>query len=223
VKIITPNWPAPATIKACTTLRTSWVPPKENIISLLALPSDPVWLKQIHSTNVVPAEDIYRHQEADASYTNEQGRVCLVLTADCLPILICNRQGTHIAAIHAGWRGLAKGIIENTIQSLNLAPEDIFAWMGPAIGPQKFEVGIDVYQAFTEQDAECTSCFSSCAPNKWLANLYQLASKRLNNLGITQIYGGEYCTHTQQDLFFSYRRDGSSTGRMASLIWIDKK
>jgi YfiH family protein len=226
---ITPNWPAPASVKACTTTRTLWGSPdpgsndpteRARLQSLLALPADPIWLKQIHSTIAVPAEQNQLNTEADASYTDQTGRVCLVLTADCLPILVCNQQGTQVAAIHAGWRGLANGVIENTIRAMKTDPAQLLVWFGPAIGPQKFEVGTDVYQAFTQNNAALDTCFIPCAPEKWLANLYELAAARLNQIGVNKIFGGEYCTHTQSDLFFSYRRDQGKTGRMASVIWI---
>jgi len=230
MNLITPNWPAPAHVNACTTVRSSWGGPDQSeesssnrahLVSLLSLPTDPVWLKQTHSNIVVTANPNYRDAEADAAYADQPGQICLVLTADCLPVLICNRQGTRVAAAHAGWRGLANGIIENTVNAMQLAPADLLVWLGPAIGPQKFEVGDDVYQAFTNQDPEGASCFIAAKPGKWLANLYQLATRRLNKLGIHQVFGGEYCTHTQDDLFYSWRRDQQKAGRMASLIWID--
>lgn len=226
---ITPDWPAPASVKAFTTTRTLWGSPdpgsndpaeRARLQSLLALPADPIWLKQIHSTIAVPAESTQINCEADASYTDQPDRVCLVLTADCLPILVCTQQGTQVAAIHAGWRGLANGVIENTIQAMKVDPSQLLVWIGPAIGPQKFEVGADVYQAFTQKNAKLDTCFTPCAPEKWLANLYELAAARLNQIGVNKIFGGKYCTYTQSDLFFSYRRDQGKTGRMASVIWI---
>lgn len=226
---ITPDWPAPASVKAFTTTRTTWGSPdpgsndpaeRARLKSLLSLPADPIWLKQTHSTIAVPAEYTKVNCEADASYTDQPDRVCLVLTADCLPVLVCNQQGTQVAAIHAGWRGLANGVIENTIQAMKTDPAQLLVWFGPAIGPQKFEVGIDVYQAFTQNNAKLDTCFIPSTPEKWLANLYELAAARLNHIGVNKIYGGEYCTYTQNDLFFSYRRDQAKTGRMASMIWI---
>ncbi len=152
--LIQPDWPAPANIHACTTTRHVWgenntSEPGERakLVSFLNLPNEPVWLKQTHSTIALPAIQANRNLEADASYTDQRGAVCLVLTADCLPVLICNQQGTQVAAIHAGWRGLAAGVIENTIQAMNTDPASLLIWLGPAIGPQKFEVGRDVYDA----------------------------------------------------------------------------
>ncbi len=222
MKFIQPNWPAPKQIKAYTTVRDGWGGPKEShpLQQLLHLPEEPIWLTQTHSIHVIEATPENREKTADASFTNNKHRVCVVLTADCLPILICNKQATHVAAIHAGWRGLSQGIIEATFDVLKLAADDLLVWLGPAIGPQKFEVGHDVFDAFTRQHPESASAFIAYKEGKWLANLYALASLRLRGLGISQIYGGHYCTYTQNDLFFSYRRDQKNTGRMASLIWI---
>lgn len=231
MRIIHPEWPAPAPIRAFTTTRESWgdmnlssTDPQERarLVSSCSLPSEPRWLKQTHSTIAVPAESSANDLEADASYTNLPGQICMVLTADCLPVLICNRAGTQVAAIHAGWRGLAAGVIENTVSAMQQDANDLLVWLGPAIGPDKFEVGLDVYQAFTEHDPASATAFKPGNPEKWFANLYQLARLRLNHLGIHSIYGGDYCTYTQQDLFYSWRRDQSKTARLASLIWIDQ-
>ncbi|HTM63645.1 MAG TPA: peptidoglycan editing factor PgeF [Gammaproteobacteria bacterium] len=232
MNIIKPDWPAPAHIHAYTTTRQVWgenttgasdatAEERTQLVSLLSLPAEPLWLKQTHSTIAVRAENAVDGVEADASYTSQTGQICLVLTADCLPVLICDKAGKNAAAIHAGWRGLAKGVMESTVHAMDAKPNDLMVWLGPAIGPNKFEVGPDVYQAFVEYDQDCTTCFTPHYQEKWMANLYQLAVRRLNKIGIHAIYGGEYCTHTQKDLFFSYRRDRSKTGRMASVIWID--
>lgn len=232
MKFIQPHWPAPANIMAYTTLRDGFSgrhaqSGSENgesrLQALLKLPNTPVWLKQVHGTGVVPALPASLEREADASYASEPGQVCVVLTADCLPILICNKLGTRVAAIHAGWRGLAAGVIESTLAALEQPGKDLMAWLGPAIGPERFEVGEDVFHAFTSRHADAKSAFAPCSPGKWLANLYDLARMRLNLSGLTQTYGGEYCTYRQQDLFYSYRRDKGNTGRMASLIWINPK
>lgn len=232
---LTPHWPAPASIKAYTTVRNSWgtcTPHHEQTSSsetdqanqhlktLLDLPDSPIWVKQTHSAIALEALPSNQSQVADATYTNKINHVCAVLTADCLPILVCNKQGTHVAAIHAGWRGLAGGIIESTLERLNQPATELLIWLGPAIGPSKFEVGKDVYDAFMNTHAESVSAFIPYRENKWLANLYELAKIRLKLLNITQIFGGDYCTFSQSDLFFSYRRDQGKTGRMASLIWI---
>lgn len=229
-----PEWPAPPHIKAYTTLREGWGGRKlqqnptdpsaesRRLQALLHLPEEPIWLTQTHSSIVIPAETANKEQIADASFTTALNRVCTVLTADCLPLLICNKAGTHIAAIHAGWRGLAGGIIENTLNALNQPSDDLLVWLGPAIGPSKFEVGEDVYSAFTNKHSESALAFIPHASGKWLANLYELAKIRLKFMGISKIYGGHFCTYSQEELFYSYRRDHGNTGRMASMIWIDQ-
>jgi YfiH family protein len=229
MKYLQPTWPAPKQIKAYTTLRTSWGNPesqpwdnqsKQKLETLFHLPSEPIWLTQTHSTIAIEANPGNAGKNADASYTQHRSQVCAVLTADCLPLLICNPTGTFVAAIHAGWRGLAGGVIENTLQNAPTPFEDLLVWLGPAIGPQKFEVGQDVYDAFTLTNPESARAFISHTEGKWLADLYELARMRLRTLGVSAIYGGNFCTYTQQDLFYSYRYDKGKTGRMASLIWI---
>lgn len=229
-----PEWPAPSHIKAYTTLRDGWGGRKlqqnsadpevesRRLQALLHLPEEPIWLKQTHSAIAIPAEIENKEQIADASFTHAPNRVCVVLTADCLPLLICNKKGTHIAAIHAGWRGLASGVIENTLTKLNQPKDDLLVWLGPAIGPTKFEVGEDVYSAFTNKHPESALAFRPHTPGKWFANLYELAKIRLKIMGISNIYGTDFCTYSQENLFYSYRRDQGNTGRMASLIWIDQ-
>ncbi len=228
MNVIQPDWPAPANIRALTTTKKVWgindskIPAeREKLFTALNLPTQPVWLKQIHSAVAVPAEQENLNHEADASYTSAANKVCLVLTADCLPLLICNRQGTHVAAIHAGWRGLASGVVENTILALNQSPNDLLVWLGPAITQKNYEVGADVYEAFVSRHPDCNTCFTPTMPGKWMASLYQLARFRLANMGIQQVYGGNYCTYDQSDLFFSWRRDKVKHGGMASLIWIE--
>lgn len=237
---IQPDWPAPPNIKAYHTLRTGGVSlPPFNSFNLgthtgdelshvienrallqqkLQLPTEPIWLTQIHGTSAVPALNENMEIEADAAFSMQIAQVCAVLTADCLPLFLCNLSGTHVAAIHAGWRGLAQGIIEQTISALNLPSNEILAWLGPAIGPQQFEVGGEVREIFLSKDRHAAQAFIP-AKEKWLANLYLLATLRLEACGVTAIYGGQYCTYTQDTLFYSYRRDLGKTGRMASLIW----
>lgn len=185
-------------------------------------PSEPVWLKQVHGTHVVNAANVQGVPEADASFTTQAGVVCAILTADCMPVLFCDQRGSVVAATHAGWRGLASGVLENTINAMREAgAKDVMAWMGPAIGPQKFEVGSDVVQAFAHLGAESESAFIPLAerPGKFLANLPQLVRCILKKQEVTQLFGGTDCTVTDAQRFYSYRRDGV-TGRMASLIWI---
>lgn len=240
---ITPDWPAPANIQACTTLRQGGISeapydsfnlgdhvgdnPKHveaNRLLLknsLNLPDEPVWLKQTHSTIALPAISNTRGKECDATFAHHSQQVCVVMTADCLPILLCNKDGTHVAAIHAGWRGLADGIIEKTLQAMNIPPEDLLVWLGPAIGPSVYELGEEVRACFIEKDPDAKSAFVPSENNgRWLGNLYSLAKQRLHKCKVWAIYGGDYCTYSDEAIFFSYRRDGNKTGRMASLIWM---
>jgi YfiH family protein len=225
IPTIQPDWPAPAHIKACTTLRNELTdkPDQTNrpdLKSILSLPSEPIWLKQTHSNIVVEAKLENTWREADASYSKHLNQVCIVLTADCLPILITNKQGTHIASIHAGWRGLANGVIHSTLQALALPGCDLLAWLGPAIGPEKFEVKQDVYDIFMQLNVKNQAAFRPHSNHTWLANLYELATIQLTQLGVLNLYGGHFCTHTQSNLFYSYRREQNKTGRMATLIWM---
>jgi YfiH family protein len=233
INFIKPNWDAPTKIKAYTTLRHAWgqqyltteninIASHQDLKSLLQLPADPIWIKQIHGTRLVEATLDNQSCEADASFTTQPHRICTILTADCLPILLCNPSATIVAAIHAGWRGLSNGIIENTILTLRQTNRHWIAWLGPAIGPKHFEVGKDVYQAFISYDPSSAVGFTPLGQDKWLADFYTLAKLKLINCGVTHIYGGEYCTYSQKDLFYSYRRDKGITGRMASVIWIDR-
>lgn len=242
---IIPNWPAPKNIRAYTTKRTGGVsqPPYDNfnfnlrtgdnrddvltnrhILSQeLNLPTEPFWLKQEHTNIAINLEKNMQPRDeaiADATFTSTTGQVCAVLTADCVPILLCNQTGTIVAAIHAGWKGIASGIIESTIKSMNIDPIKLLAWLGPAIGPNAFLVTDDFVTTFSQQTPETKTAFIKYQ-DRFLANIYSLASIYLKQLGVIKIYGGEYCTFTQKDLFFSFRRDGEKSGRMASLIWID--
>jgi YfiH family protein len=227
---IQPDWPAPASVKAFTTLRESGIgdrcSPDEvinygRLKSLLALPNEPVWLTQKHTATVIEALPQLERPVADAAYTDKPNQVCAILTADCLPVLMSHRDGTHVAAIHAGWRGLANGIIEETLKGLTLPPKDILVWLGPAIGPERFEVRKDVYDIFTKADSESKVAFTQFAEAHWRADLYHLARIRLQKQGVRDIFGGGFCTHSDQKNYFSYRRDGISTGRIVSLIWIE--
>lgn len=233
-----PDWPAPANVRAATTLRTGGVScgaytslnpamhvsddadrVKQNrriIEESLGLPSDPVWLDQIHSNRAVPAVKTEPLQQADASYTAESGVVCAVMTADCLPLLVCAADGSQVAAIHAGWRGLLAGVIGNTISAMQKS--DFLVWLGPAIGPDCFEVGAEVRAAFLQKSAEFTTAFKQQNNGKWLADIYRLARIDLAMLGVDKVYGGGFCTVIEQERFYSYRRD-KQTGRMATLIW----
>lgn len=240
--LIFPDWPQPKNISTCSTTRAGGVslPPfdslnlgdhvedlseavsenRHRLEKLAQLPQQPVWLEQVHGTDVLHlmGSEI-ENRQADAVYTNQVGQVCAIMTADCLPVLFCSRDGKEVAAAHAGWRGLCNGVLENTLAAFNAQPRDIMAWMGPAIGPEKFEVGVEVKQAFTGQSADLADAFTP-HNDKFLANIYLLARKKLQAAGISAIYGGEFCTVSDENRFFSYRREGR-TGRMASLIWIN--
>jgi polyphenol oxidase len=240
---ITPNWPAPANVKALQTTRIGGVSlaPYDSLNfgmhvkddplhaaqnrQLLSqfLPSEPVWLNQVHGVRVVDAANTDCVPNADASFTTRSNVVCVTMTADCLPVLLCDQAGARIAAVHAGWRGLCDGVIEATVKAMQIDGENLMAWLGPAIGPQAFEVGAEVRAQFIEKDAQAESAFVQNG-DKWLGDLYKIARQRLNNLGITQIYGGqdtngEFCTYTDKARFFSYRRD-VDTGRMGTFIWL---
>lgn len=241
IEVIRPDWQAPSNVRAFTTTRNggfshgAWsslnlgancgddprhVQQNRHALARL-LPSEPRWLKQVHGTNAVSWDKAKTTgAEADAIFSSQPGQVCAVLTADCLPVLFCNQAGTRIAAAHAGWRGLAAGVLEASVLAMECKPADLIAWLGPAIGPQAFEVGRDVYDTFVELNPENTAAFKPHR-DRWLADLYQLARHALARVGIHQVFGGGYCTYSEPEYFYSYRRDGV-TGRMASLIWIEK-
>jgi len=185
------------------------------------LPSEPVWLKQVHGTTVIDTGVAgCGAPEADACVSRHRGAVCVVMTADCLPVLLCDEQGSVVAAAHAGWRGLCDGVIEQAVAAMNVPAHNLLAWLGPAIGPQAFEVGDEVRAAFVAKQPEAASAFTAHAPGKWLADICQLASQRLEALGVAGIHGGGLCTVSDSKRFFSYRRDGT-TGRMGSFIWLE--
>ena len=233
-----PDWPAPPNIHAATTLRTGGVSQdpyfslnpaahvsddiervrqnRKIIREMLDLPAEPVWLDQIHGNRVVKAVKTTSLQQADASYTHESGVVCAVMTADCLPLLVCSTDGAQVGVIHAGWRGLLAGVISNTV--IAMQQKNLLVWLGPAIGPDCFEVGAEVRDAFQEKSATFNSAFKKQGNGKWLADIYQMARIELATLGIANVYGGTNCTVTEYERFYSYRRD-AQTGRMATLIW----
>lgn len=183
------------------------------------LPSEPVWLDQVHGCGIVSAAQADGIPQADGSCSGKAGTVCAVLTADCLPVLLCDRAGTVVAAVHAGWRGLAHGVVEEAVKSMAVEACDILAWLGPAIGPRSFEVGSEVRQAFMRFAPEAELAFSPRQDGKWLADIYLLARQRLARQGVSRVSGGGECTCLDRERFYSYRRDGV-TGRMASLIWL---
>jgi polyphenol oxidase len=186
------------------------------------LPGDPFWLKQVHGTVAVDVDKWPKINQGDAAYARQPGHVCVVMTADCLPVLFCDRQGSVVAAAHAGWRGLLAGVLESAVGAMQVDPGNILAWLGPAIGPACFEVGGEVRAAFVAGDPAAGLAFTTrTADGKWLCDIYRLARLRLQRLGVTAISGGEACTVSDGERFFSYRRDGV-TGRMASLIWLER-
>ncbi|WP_375057075.1 purine nucleoside phosphorylase YfiH [Zobellella sp. DQSA1] len=239
--MILPDWPAPARVCAVQSCRTGGVSHspfnslnlgahvgdgehyvrinRERLGAYLNLPTDPVWLEQVHGTRVLtlPAEN--DSLTADAVVTRTPGQVCAVMTADCLPVLFCDETGTVVGAAHAGWRGLAAGVLEATLDEMRVDPESVLAWMGPAIGPRAFEVGGEVREAFMRHSPLAEDAFVPHG-EQWLADIYHLARLRLAAAGVHHIYGGEHCTYSEPERFFSYRRD-RETGRMATLIWLD--
>jgi len=186
------------------------------------VPGDPFWLTQVHGTVAVDVDNWPKINRGDAAHSRRPGNVCVVMTADCLPVLFCDRQGSVVAAAHAGWRGLLAGILESAVGAMQIAPDNILVWLGPAIGPACFVVGSEVRDAFVAGDAAASLAFKPRAEDdKWLCDIYLLAQQRLRRIGITAISGGEACTVSDGGRFFSYRRDGV-TGRMASLIWLER-
>jgi len=246
LELITPNWPAPDNIHAFSTTRVAGESQsvyaglnlaqhvgddsrtvnknRRHLSSTLHLPNEPFWLNQVHQATALNISTQQKNIEAnilpsaDASFSLQANHVCAVLTADCLPVLICNSQGDKVSAIHAGWRGLAEGVIENSVAALSERPGRLMAWLGPAIGPQAFEVGEEVRDIFVEKNALAEAAFIQNKPAHYLADIYQLARLVLSSVGVKAIYGGEYCTFNDANHFYSYRRDGT-TGRQASLIW----
>ncbi len=239
---IFPDWPVPPRVRAVSTTRHGGIsaPPfqhlnlaehvgddpacvaknRQRLIAELGLPAAPAWLEQVHGITVVAAETVCGPVAADAAWTDQSGRTCVVMTADCLPVLLCDHAGTVVAAAHAGWRGLAGEVIAATVAQLPVAPAELLAWLGPAIGPAAFEVGDEVRTAFLERDAGDITGFRPSATGRWLADIYQLARRQLQGLGVQAIYGGGFCTFNEPTRFFSYRRD-QQTGRMATLIWLE--
>lgn len=240
-EFIQPDWPAPARVHARVSTRRegfSQVPydsfnlaahvgddpvavesNRELLRQALQLPREPVWLNQVHGDRVVdldrPVEDI----DADAAVTTRPHSICTVMTADCLPLLFSDSDGSRVGAAHAGWRGLAAGIIEATVAQMQTPPDQLLVWLGPAIGPEHFEVGDEVRETFMQQHPAAEAAFRATRPGHWLADIYHLARLRLGALGVDRIYGGDLCSYSDPQRFYSYRRD-KQTGRMASLIWI---
>jgi len=237
---IVPEWPVPACVRAFVTTRVGGVSAgpyaslnlglrteddpaavAENRLRLSRLlPQPPRWLQQVHGNTVVDADSLNDVPQADASVARQPGTVCAIMIADCLPILLADRTGTCIGAAHAGWRGLASGVIGKTITRMAIPPVELVAWIGPGIGPAAFEVGDDVLEAFCAAAPENRNAFKPQKPGKWLCDLPSLARNALQQAGVASIHGGDLCTYSQPERFYSYRRD-RITGRMAALIWLD--
>lgn len=237
---IVPGWPAPAAVRALVTTRSGGVSTgpyaslnlglrtdddpaavAENRVRLeRLLPQAPRWLQQVHGSAVVDADEVQDPPQADASVARRPGTVCAIMIADCLPVLLADRAGTCVGAAHAGWRGLAGGVIGNTVARMAVPPDRLVAWIGPGIGPGAFEVGDDVLEAFCAATPGNRDVFKPQKSGKWLCDLPALARRALQRAGVTSIHGGDLCTYETPGRFYSYRRD-RLTGRMAALIWID--
>ena len=245
IELITPDWPAPARVRAAFTLRRGGVsaPPfdslnlamhvedtaeavienRRRLRALLDLPTEPAWLEQVHGADVADLDRqdmrVDMRVRADAAVTRQPGRVCAILVADCMPVLFATRDGSAVGAAHAGWRGLASGVLEATAAALAADPAELVAWLGPAIGSAHFEVGEDVRSAFVGRDPGAASAFVANSRGRWQCNLEALVRRRLASLGIRSVSGGGWCTYADAARFFSYRRD-RRCGRMAALIWL---
>jgi YfiH family protein len=237
---IVPDWTVPARVRALVTTRAGGASrgiyagfnlgervgddaravAKNRAMLRGLLPQEPVWMRQVHGTRVVEAVPGSVGAEADGAVARGPGLVCAVLTADCLPVLLADAAGTVVGIAHAGWRGLAAGVIENVVRAMGAAPESLIAYLGPAIGGGAYEVGTDVYDAFVASDPGASAAFTPCGAGKFLADLNRLARRRLGQLGVARIHGGDLCTYSEPERFYSFRRDGA-TGRMASLVWME--
>ncbi len=249
---IVPDWPAPGNVRAFSTLRTGGfsLPPfgdaaggkglnlgmhvgddpqtvaRNRALLRTMLPGEPAWLNQVHGADVVDAAVVNGVPDADASWAAAPGKVCIIMTADCLPVLFCTTDGRTVASAHAGWRGLAGGVLQNTVRALKRASDaEILAWLGPAIGSDAFEVGQDVKDVFVGTDPAMERAFvpEEGVPGKYLADIYQIARTILSGLGVTAVYGGDRCTVSEPESFYSFRRDSGVTGRMATGIWLSEK
>jgi YfiH family protein len=245
--LIIPDWPAPLNVRSMQTTRLGGVSTapydslnlgmhvgddvlrvaRNRMLLNRILPSEPVWLEQVHGTVVADADRASCVPQADACIARRG--VCVVMTADCLPVLLCDKQGSVVAAVHAGWRGLAAGVIDAAVHAMDVSPDNLMAWLGPAISQDAFEVGDEVRATFMDADAATATAFTPShlkgegrgEGDKWQADIYALAGRRLQLLGVTDVYGGDRCTYRESDQFFSYRRDGV-TGRMGTFIWLER-
>jgi polyphenol oxidase len=211
---ITPQWPAPSRVRALMSTRHAG---DEALAA--ALPGRPAWLRQSHGTRVVDLDEPGIDAEGDAAVTRTAGAVCAIRVADCMPVLLADEAGSVVGAAHAGWRGLSAGVLEATLREMAVPGEQVLAWLGPAIGSAVYEVGEDVYEAFLRQDVAAQVAFVPNRPGHWLLDLYAVARQRLSRNGITHIFGGGFCTYSDAERFYSYRRD-RTTGRMGAFIWL---
>jgi YfiH family protein len=238
--LIIPDWHAPANVKTLQTTRAGGISSapydslnlgdhvgdaplaveRNRLLLNSLLPSEPVWLEQAHGTIVANADMAGCLPQADACIARHRSAVCVVMTADCLPVLLCDIHGSVVGAVHAGWKGLAAGVIETTVQAMDVLPQNLMAWLGPAISQQAFEVGEEVRDIFVANQPQSASAFIPGLNGKWFADLYALARLRLEAFGIASIRGGGYCTYRERERFFSYRRD-RTTGRMGTFIWLE--
>lgn len=241
LELIEPDWPRHPRVRAAVTTRAGGISRgpyaslnlamhvgddprhvaanRERVRAALALPAEPAWLDQVHGTEVLRVGEGYVGARADASWTDQAATPLAILTADCLPVLLADDAGRCVAAAHAGWRGLAAGVLERTVQQLPAAPSALSAWLGPAIGPDAFEVGPEVREAFVQVDDTARDAFTPGLGDRLLCDLYCLARQRLRRAGVSRVYGGGHCTHAERDRFYSFRRDGVC-GRMATLVWL---
>ena len=247
--VLEPQWPAPRAVRAAFTLRGGGVSGgayaslnlgthvgddaaavaenRRRLRARLKLPAEPEWVEQVHGTGVLdlgaPEKErvVDRPRVADAVIARREGQVCVVQVADCLPVLFASLKGDAVAVAHAGWRGLATGVLEATVAQLSIDPRELLAWLGPAIGPQHFEVGGEVRAVFLARDAAAASAFTANDRGRWLCDLRALARRRLRSTGVGAVYGVDSCTYSDPARFFSYRRDGRC-GRMAALVWLDR-
>lgn len=247
MQILEPEWPAPRSVRAAFTLRMGGVstPPcdslnigahvgdvpaavaenRRRVRAHLELPVEPLWLEQVHGIGVLDldvavSKPVPASLTADAAIARRVGSVCVMQVADCMPVLFAARDASAVAAAHTGWRGLARGVLEATVARLRVPPPELLAWLGPAIGPAHFEVGEEVRAAFLRQDSAADAAFTANARGRWQCDLGALARQRLAALGVTAMFGGNWCTYADPARFFSYRRDGRC-GRMAALIWLE--
>lgn len=215
-----PDWAAPASVRALVTTRAMGDMKQAAARAKLRalVPAEPRWLRQVHGTTVLQAP-FEAGAEADASVTRVRGEVCVVMAADCMPVLFAAADGSAVGAAHAGWRGLCAGVLEATVARMGIPPAALHAWLGPAIGPRAYEVGDEVRAAFLARDADAASAFAPARPGHWLLDLYAIARQRLAALGVQRVSGGGHCTHTDARRFYSYRRD-RATERMAAVVWL---